>query len=249
VNHRTVGVLAVLALLSLSPSVAETDRPAKPAQAKATPSVDDSGWTKPVNGIRATAFAVQSRVRLGQAAHLVVLFQNVSDKRVTLPPVHLMPDPALGLDDHPYGKDHPFNAIVVQSIPSGNPSCILWERLQALEMARSPHRLQPGQLLALSVTLRADPDSRVEALRELLLQTRKPEIAVIRRETGLLMPGETGQRDLELVFRPSGFHSAEGPRSLSDDAAQWRDVEFHLPPVRIRIYDPKQPLRKLREQE
>lgn len=252
-SQRKPRIIFPIALLLLSSSDAESELPPKSEQATQAPAAEDPGWTKPVNGIRATAFAVQDRVPVGQAAHLIVLFKNVSDKTVTLPQVYLMPTVALALDDHPFGNDHPFNAIIVQSVPGADGMCILWAQQKAVRRLKEvslERRLQPGQLLALSVTLKADRDLLERVLSERLVSHRKePSIAVLRHETQLLSSSDPGPRDLEFVFRPAGFCPTNRETKLTDDAVPWQDVEFRLPPVRIEIYDPSQPLRKSREQE
>ncbi len=199
---------------------------------------------EPINGIRAMAFAAQGRVPVGQAAHLTVLFQNVSDRDVELPEMYLMPTVALSLAEHPFGKDHRYNAIIEQSIPDTF-TCILWDR-QAV-MARpmnEPTLLRPGELRIASITLAArkqDMLKREEYLREVTIARGHEDVTVQELGTELLLQRDPGVRDLKLVFRPHGFRQPPGLRLSDVSGVSWENVEFRFPPVRIEIVDPATP--------
>ena len=79
--------------------------------------------------------------------HLFVMIQNVSDHPVERPLLRVMPTAGLAKDDHPFGREHPYNAMVIGR-PAEGRMFITWALQAHLEYAARLHPpLPPGGIL------------------------------------------------------------------------------------------------------
>ncbi len=180
------------------------------------------GWSETVGGLRVKAVIDKPAFTLGEDLRLLVMIHNTTHKPIDLPWLNIMPTAGLAEDEHPHGKSHSYNAMVIgRPVDAG--MCILWALQAGMEKAEwaRPH-LDPGeiQVAVIRLTTGVNAEVMMEALHE--------DDGVIREDVSFSAAVGPGQYELSFLFDTSGLAKDEDRDKLE---RQGPAVRLQTPPI------------------
>ncbi len=167
---------------------------ALPATVKLSPNRD--GWSETVGGLRVKAIADQPVFTLGDDLHLLVMIHNTTDQPIEMPGLTIMPTAGLAEDEHPFEKDHSFNAMVIGR-PAGGAMCILWAKQAMLMHEEQMQRIEPNGVHPVVIRLNTGFAA--------MMALRAFDDDVTRADVALAAAVGAGDYELTFVFDTGGL--------------------------------------------